>query len=262
MIRLKTISLTLLITLCLSSLADDFSVVLNQRKLSQETLVIAAQEIPPYFFTVNEQVQGLFYEVAHDVCEQEKLKCAFFTLPFRRALHYITSGKVHITLPMGKSDNRLEVMDFSEPVLNTGYVFFGHREYISTISNITNLSGAVGVHSKSSTENKLRQIIRDQKLKIEIEQETDVIQVFEKLTKKRYQYIFMNKEIVSTWQKDSQKRKEQYMTLLNFLSPIQYHIAYTKNFSSDLTAKNIEIFKKGLNKYLKTKKFQKRLEAN
>ncbi|EQC44203.1 ABC transporter substrate-binding protein [Bacteriovorax sp. Seq25_V] len=243
--------------------SDDFSVTLSDRKLSSNTLVIAAQEIPPYYYGVqNGEVRGVFYKIAKDVCKQEKIDCQFFTLPFRRALHYIESGKIHITMPMGLLESRKKIMTFSPEILATGYVFFGGKDDIDKINDLTMFSGLIGVHTKSSTEKKLKNIIKEHNLNLEIKEETDVQDVLSKLERKRYKYIFVNKDIANDWQNKDSSRRAKFKAYDKFLSPVNYHIAYTKNFESKEIQKKLEKFRDGLAKYIKSPLFLKRINGN
>lgn len=241
-------------------MADDFSITLNKKNASESTLVIASQELPPYYYEIaSGEIEGMFANITRDVCNRENLSCTFFTIPFRRALQYIETGKIHMTMPMGKFLSREKVMSFSPTILDTGYVFFGKKENIEKLKSINQIEGIVGVHSKSTTEKELLKVIKDNNLNLTMKKETGVDVVLRKLEKDRYNYIFVNKDAIRNWQRQDAQRLSKYQAYTRFISPIKYHIAYTKNFTNTEVQVNLQKFQKALDNYLESSQFKKRL---
>lgn len=221
----------------------------------EETLQIAGQDIAPYYYLDKKgEINGFFFQITKNVCEQEKLKCNFIILPFRRVQQYISTGDIHITAPMAKTLEREMTLDFSEIVLSSGYEFFGKAEYIKSIKSINSINTNIGVHSPSATYTTLLSVQKQYNLDLRIKQETDVAMVFDKLARGRYDLVFMNKDISSMWIKET-KNKEKFISYQDFSSPIDYRLAYTKKTKFAKDDALLKKFKKGLEKFVKTKKF-------
>lgn len=239
-----------------------FSFKLFAQSVTPVYLTIASQDIPPFFYTTKDgAIEGFFYQIVKDVCDQAKIDCQFKIYPFRRTQQYLRQGDVHICAPMAISLEREKEMSFSEVVYSSGYEFFGKKSYISTIKDIHSIQTNIGVHSPSSTYNALLKTVSHYKMKLRIKEETDVEMVFEKLKKGRYDLVFMNKDISKKWASENNSKEAEFISYDKYISPIDYRIAYTKAQISPEHTKLLNLFKKNLTIYLKGPKFKKLINS-
>lgn len=222
----------------------------NKDKRQANTLYIAGQDIPPFFYMNDDKkIDGSFYKLTKSICESEKISCNFYILPFRRLQKYLQRGEVHISLPMAISKEREAIYNFSDIIHESKYVFFGKTAVSANIKTLKDIKQEVGVHSPSSTFNSLLKLKKEQNLDLVIVEETDVSHVFDKLTAGRYPLIFMNKDIVKHWV--LKEKNTEYSYFENFENPISYRAAYTKDPKDQNLIKK---FNEGLKKYINSKK--------
>lgn len=207
-------------------------------------------EISPFFGKEGDQIQGLFYEMAKDICEKEKLACRFDVLPIRRIFEMMEKGEADFMPITGYQKEREAFMVFSSPVLKTYNRFFGDKKLKKKIKKLEDLKGFnVGVFGPTTTSKNLK-ALNDQfgsLFNIIEEPANDIL--FNKLNMNRYgdnAVGFANEYFGEYWMAHNSGTQIENLSI--FQEELVYYMAASKLRSE---RPEVKAFLNGLEKFIK-----------
>ncbi|RQD60704.1 substrate-binding periplasmic protein [Desulfonatronovibrio magnus] len=116
---------------------------------SQDNVVLAYVDFPPYEYMENNEARGILVEIVRTVFDRADINLELVYYPFNRAYQEAMQGSIAGIFNFYKTPQRLEHFDFSDPViLNPLYLFVRQESELSFNGAIEDLSGLnVGVMS-------------------------------------------------------------------------------------------------------------------
>lgn len=164
-----------------------------------DTLTFNTQTFPPFTYLEEGEVSGPGTQIVKMACEQAKIDCHFFLLPWKRAQHEVQEGKVNGMYLIGRNAARLQWLHYSPPLIKTGYAFFVKQENRFNYTSINDFSGhLVSVKENSNTHMSLEKVIKDVP-NIGIDGRNTDMASFEKLLLNRVQAVFINTDVANSY---------------------------------------------------------------
>ena len=198
---------------------------------SEEKLVFYTQEFAPFSYSENGRVAGPGVEIIQKACDNINVKCVIEVLPWVRAQEEVKRGNADGMFFVGKNKEREEWLDFSIPIINTEYGFFGNKETPISYNDIKDLSGkTVGVYGHSNTSLSLDEAVKGMN-RIAVEMTVDDAIEFRKLNAKRVDAVYSNKSVGEAIIKQLKLTKVEYY---GTHKKLQYFIGLHKNTTKTL----------------------------
>ncbi len=111
------------ITIVLASL---LSLSLSSAFAKQKVTVYGDSNYPPYSYEENKEVKGIYVDILKKAfSKMAEYDVEIKTLPWKRGIHYVKSGKAVALFPPYFSEERTLWMNFSEPILQEQVIVFG-----------------------------------------------------------------------------------------------------------------------------------------
>ena len=199
-----------------------------------ETLIFYTQDFRPFCYIENGEVAGPFREIIDVVCNEAGFEPEYSLFPWRRAIRQAKKGYADALFVLGWNKQRTEWLYFSHPVVTTEYGFFFHKNNPFEYSDVKDLIGmnyTVGVYGPSNTSDKLMNIAaKVPDLKIELTH--DDISGFKKLSAKRIQSVYSNKDVGFSIIEEHNIKNVRYCKKERNL---QYYIGFVKKKNSKKT---------------------------
>ena len=218
-----------------------FALLLSAPTLATEWSFVG-QDIEPFFFQDDKlQTNGVFKDVANEICAKMRNSCSFTIMPFRRSLESVSSGTATFVGPLALTPDRKDMFKFSDVVVRSAYTFYGQEKEIMSLKSIEDLKGkTIGVHSPSATEKSL--LLLNEKLgnAIKIVNETGVETAIKKSQANRYNLSYINQDIARAWIKNNGVKD------LFEASFTGDHVDYRFAFAPQTDAKVLEEFNREL----------------
>lgn len=199
--------------------------------VSAEKIIFTTQDFQPFSYLEKGEVSGPIKEIIQAVCNKAGFETEFKLLPWPRAIHEAKSGKAHGLFVVGWNKPRTTWLYFSHPVLKTEYGFFFHKDDPIDFNKVSDLRGkgyTVGVFGPSNTSKKLSEIAEEvENLKIDIT--SDDIAGFKKLSHKRIQAVYSNRDaglaIISKLQIKNIKYGGKERSLKYYIGFVKDHVS-------------------------------------
>ena len=117
------------------------------------------QDFPPFNYQIEETVSGPIADIIRAICGEMKIRCSFDLLPWRRARYEVRTGQADAFFVVGWNKERSEWLYFSQPLLETQYGFFVHKDTPLQYQSPSDIAGSeVGVFGPSNTANALKKL--------------------------------------------------------------------------------------------------------
>ncbi len=188
-----------------------------------EKLTFATQDFPP-FQTVGDEIGGPLVDIVQQTCMLINIDCEIKAFPWRRAILFAETGRIHGLFAIGRNPQREVWLDFSVPILRSEYGFFTHRATgIETINDLVNKS--VGVYGPSNTSWALQQSL-SAIVNPRVELFPDDDEIFKMLEYRRLAAAYSNRHVGMSLIQNLGLDHVQY-TLPD--RPVEYYIGLVKN---------------------------------
>lgn len=116
------------------------SLVLCAASGAGETVTLSTNEWPPFLSETLEH-NGLAARIVREAFAAEGISVRYRFLPWKRAYHDALSGAVDGSVVWSRTEEREQEMLFSDPVIETNYVFFHRKETPFRWSGMEDLRG-------------------------------------------------------------------------------------------------------------------------
>ena len=117
-----------------------------------EALHFVTEEFAPFNESQDGVVAGPGGEIARSICAALALDCSFESLPLRRAIEMVETGRADAVFSLAHTPERDATMRFTQPFIRSGYALFTRKDQNHSAANLQDFAGfTVAAYGPSGT---------------------------------------------------------------------------------------------------------------
>ncbi|MBU1343190.1 MAG: transporter substrate-binding domain-containing protein [Proteobacteria bacterium] len=120
--------------------------VFFERSISAEEINLGYIDFPPYEFREDNQAKGIMVKIVTTLFKRADVSLTLKYLPFKRAYILTKQGEIDGLFSFTKTKERLELFDFTDPIIDNPIVFFVRKDADIQFETLEDLKGlTIGV---------------------------------------------------------------------------------------------------------------------
>ncbi len=106
-----------------------------------DSTTLGYHNFPPYEYMLNDKPDGVMLDIIPIIFKRAQVPFDLKFLPFKRALKEIDNGKIDGLFIFYKTPERMKIIDYSEPIVESSLVFFVRKDSDLKFEKLEDLKG-------------------------------------------------------------------------------------------------------------------------
>lgn len=116
-------------------------IIMGTGNVSAKTVTLGYVEFPPYEFQNSGQPDGILVDIVSTIFQRSNIKLQLKFMPFKKAFVMAQKGKIDGLFNLYKTEERLNLFDYSESIIQNNLVFFVKKESSLDFQSLESLKG-------------------------------------------------------------------------------------------------------------------------